>query len=376
MDPVVRRAGLLFVTAAVLILAFSCASKPPAPSTDKVPEAVETDTESVNVEKPADSSAPMQSELDSLLERAKELKKHAFDLRLYEILADEYKAADNAFAKGREEYESKNIDAAKTDLAFSITAFESLIERGLVELVSINKEEAEKQRIVAVGAGAEQKATERLFAGDETYVEAESLATKKQSEEAVARYEQARLYYELAYKRSIALSLMDSIKEKEYDRWDSGNYQLGEKKFYLEETLWSSDDESKRSDGLDALDEAVLRFNLVIQKGRESVALAAKTNAEVSKTRAEEIKADAAAREEYAEAAELLREAESLFQYKEYEEALAVYERAMSAFDRAYEIAAEKRSRAAQALRAAQEAVEKSREKADSADPIVNTGAP
>jgi tetratricopeptide (TPR) repeat protein len=246
----------------------------------------------------------------------------------------------------------------------------------LSELASVSKEEAEEQRAAAVGAGAEQKAADRLFAGDETYVEAESLAAETKTEDAVFRYERARLYYELAYKRSIAFSLMGTIREKDYARWDSGNFQLGEKKFNLEETLWSSDDESKRSDGLDALDEAVLRFNLVIQKGRESVALAAKTNAEVSKTRAEEIKADAAAREEYAEAAELLREAESLFQYKEYEEALAVYERAMSAFDRAYEIAAEKRSRAAQALRAAQEAVEKSREKADSADPIVNTGAP
>jgi len=376
MDPVLRRTGLLFISTAVLIFAFSCASKPPAPSPDKAPEAVETDTESVNVEKPADSSAPVQSELDSLLERAKELKKQAFDLRLYEILADDYKAADAMLAQGKEYYDAGNAESAKTELTSAIDAFESLIKRGLSELASVSKEEAEEQRAAAVGAGAEQKAADRLFAGDETYVEAESLAAETKTEDAVFRYERARLYYELAYKRSIALSLMDTIREKDYARWDSGNFQLGEKKFNLEETLWSSDDESKRSDGLDALDEAVLRFNLVIQKGRESVALAAKTNAEASKTRAEEIKADAAAREEYAEAAELLREAESLFQYKEYEEALAVYERAMSAFDRAYETAAEKRSRAAQALRAAQEAVEKSREKADSADPIVNTGAP
>jgi len=376
MDPVVRRSGLLFLTTAVLILAFSCASKPPAPGPEPSSQTVEPPAASSSSGNQVDSSQVSQSELDTLLERAKELKKQAFDLRLYEILADDYKAADAMLAKGKEYYDAGNAESAKTELTSAIDAFGSLIKRGLSELVSINKEEAEKQRAAAVGAGAEQKAAERLFAGDETYVEAESFSIKKQSEEAVARYERARLYYELAYKRSIALSLMDSIKEKEYERWDSGNYQLGEKKYHLEETLWSSEDESRRSEGLDALDEAVLRFNLVIQKGRESVALAAKTNAEASKNRSEEIKADIAAREEYAEAAELLRKAESLYQYKDYEEALATYERAMSSFDRAYEIVAEKRSRAAQALRAAQEAVEKSREKADSADPIVNTGAP
>ncbi len=192
------------------------------------------------------------------------------------------------------------------------------------------------------------------------------------AEESIAAYGESRLFYELAFRRASAAALVEEIEARDYSRWDPGNYSLALGKLEAEEALWNAELLEDRADALDALEEAFLRLNLVMQIGRESIASSARENAEASKSRSDDIKAYVSARIEYEDALSALGNAERLFKMKEYEESAEAYGQSMSAFDRAFEIAAEKRSRAAEAMRRAEEAAAESERKADGADPVVN----
>jgi hypothetical protein len=362
---------LLIALLAMTTLIASCASKPKAPAAEPSPEP----SAPAQVE-PSKAPAVSQADLDSLLAEAKELKKKAFDLKLYEVLADDYKAADAQLAKGKQAYDDKNSAAAKEGLDASVASFKSLIERGLVELVAIGKRDAEDMRSLSLKADAEARSPERLEAGDSAFADAERLAGAKKPEEAISSYEAARLCYELAYKRSAAGALKDEIEEKDFAKWDSGNYQTASNKYEAEEGLWASGKAEDRAQGADALDEAILRFNLVIQKGKETVAVNSKDGAESSKARSDDIKAYVSAKDDYEAAEAALRDADSRFTQKEYEDAASGYDEALAAYEKAYEIAAEKRAKAEEAMRTAGEATAESERKAVEADPVVNGTTP
>jgi hypothetical protein len=356
---------------ALLTLFASCATKPPAPVPEPVPEPAPIKVEPV----PA-APAISQADLDSLLAEAKELKKKAFDLKLYEVLADDYKAADAQLAKGKQAYDDKNSAAAKEALDASVAAFKSLIDRGLVELAASGKRDAEDMRSLALKADSEARTPDRIKAGDGSFADAEKLAGDKKLEESLPAYETARLYYELAYKRSVAGALKDEIEEKDFAKWDTGNFQTAANKYDAEEGLWASGKSDDRAQGVDSLDEAILRFNLVLQKGKETVAGNSKESAESSKERSDEIKAYVSAKDDYDAAIAALRDADSQYTRKEYEGAATGYDEALAAFERAYDIAAEKRAKAEEAMKVAGEAAAESERKAAEADPIVNGTAP
>jgi hypothetical protein len=373
MNRVKKPVTLLIASFTVLVMVASCASKPKAPAPEPVPEpAVPAPTQ---VEPP---KAPeiSQADLDTLLAEAKALKKRAFDLKLYEVLADDYKAADVRLAAGKQAYDDKKAEAAKEGLESAKAAFASLIERGLVELVASGKRDAEDMKSLALRAEAGERTPDRIESGDSGYAEAEGLVGAGKPEEALPAYETARLYYELAYKRAIAGSLKDEIEERDFAKWDTGNFQTAANKYEAEEGLWASGSEEDRAQGVDALDEAILRFNLVIQKGKETVAVNTKGDAESSKARSDDIKAYVSAEDEYESAENAMRDADSQFTRKEYEGAAAGYEDALDAYERAYEIAAEKRAKAEEAMRTAGEATVESQRKAEEADPIVNGTKP
>jgi hypothetical protein len=174
----------------------------------------------------------------------------------------------------------------------------------------------------------------------------------------------------------VATELRASIEEKDYAQWDSGNFQLADTKYQAEDGFWASGDEADRASGTDALDEAILRFNLVVQKGREMSVTTVKVKTDDAKQRSEEIKADVAVKDQYAAAMELYNEGASQLAAKEYESAAEAYDRSASAFEEAYQAAAEKRAKAEEAMRAADEATAASQRKAEEADPLLQSTSP
>lgn len=365
-----RTIPILIVTLAILA---SCASKPKAPAPEPVaPPPVTTPTEPA----PAATPAISQESLDQLLAEVRELKKKAFDLKLFEVLSDDYKAADALYAKGLKAYEAKDSPAAKEGLEAAVSAYKDLISRGVVEIAAAKRKDAEDMKATALKADADSLQAERFGAGDEAFGASEALLGESKAEESIPGFESSRLYYELAWKRAIATELRQGIEDKDYAKWDSGNYQLADNKFQAEEGLWSSGGEADRASGVDALDEAILRFNLVVQKGREMGVSVVKSKTDEAKQRSDEIKANVAAKDLYEAAQELYNEGSSQLAAKEYEAAAEAFDRSGTGFEEAYQTAAEKRANAEAAMKAAEEATSESQRKAEEADPLVQAGEP
>jgi len=365
--------SLALVAAIVALLATSCATKP------KVPTQEPAQPEPTVQPAPQPAASVSQEELDALLAKAQGLKKQAFDRGLADVLPDDYAAANAALAGGKEAYDAKDGPAAKDKLTTAVKLFTDLNEKGLVELASIRKKNADDMRKSAIAAGAESAAADRLAPGDEALAAAAAASDAKDYEAAIASYERARALYELAYKRSVAKGLRERIEASDYAAWDQGNYAKAEERYAAEEALFASlgdqgqaaspsTDPKPLSQGIDALDEAVLRYNLVIQKGREGGATARKDKADAIKLQSEEIKAQVAVKAEYDAALALYKEAQYAMAAGEYEDAAAKFDEAAAAFEKVYALAADKRAKAEAAMKAAEEAAAESLRKAQDAD--------
>lgn len=372
MIPVKNFTRLLLPAIMAVAILGSCATKPapqPEPAPAEAPAAEPA---------PAQPKAPAvsQADLDALLAQAKDLKKKAFDLKLFEVLPEDYKTADAALTTAAASYDAASKDAkeapaAKESIEKSIALFKDLIAKGVVELAKAKRDSADSMKSAALKAGADTKAADRLAAADEAYAAAAALIDQGKHEESIGVFERARLYYELAYKRSAASDLRDRIASEDFAKWDSGNYQLAENKYSAEEGLWASGAEADRASGVDLLDESILRFNLVVQKGRQSVAIGAKEKSDDSKAKSEEVKAQVAVKDQYAAALSTYDEAVAKLASGDFEEATTGFESAQSAFDAAYEAAADKRAKAQAAMESAAAAAEDSARKAEEADALV-----
>jgi hypothetical protein len=363
---------IALLVAALVILA-SCASKPKVPVTEPVPA---TTTPAVVEPTPTTGPAVAQEDLDKLLAQAKELKKRAFDLKLFEVLPDDYKAADALLAQGQKAYDDKAAEEAKKSLDSAISAYKDLISRGIVEIAQAKRKEAEDLKSTAVKAGADSSQEERFGAGDEAFKAADELLGAKKAEESIPGFEAARLYYELAWKRAVASALKSGIEDKDFAQWDSGNFQLADNKYQAEEGFWASGNEADRASGVDALDEAILRYNLVVQKGREMGVSQVKDKTDEAKQRSEDIKANIAVKDQYDSALELYNEGAAKLAAKDYEAAAEAYDKSGSGFSEAYKAAAEKRAKAEAAMASAGEATSESLRKAEEADPLLQSTSP
>ena len=83
-------------------------------------------------------------------------------------------------------------------------------------------------RAAGVKTGADSSQADRFGAGDEAFKAAADLVDGGKAEEAIPGFEPARLYFELAWKRSVAAGLRQTIDDKDYAKWDSGNFQLAD----------------------------------------------------------------------------------------------------------------------------------------------------
>ena len=347
---------LVPILAIAVWLVAGCASKPPVPEPEPVPQ-------------PAPAPEVSQSEADDLLAEASALRKKAFDLKLFEVVADEYKAADAKYVEGKTAYDAKDPEKAVPVFKETIASFKDVIDKGAGILAEENRKRADEMKAAAIKAGAPEKAAERMAQGDETYGLGVSSSDGKKNEEALLAFAKAHQTYEAAYKKAKALDIRDSIQQKDFAQHDEGNYKLADEKLAESDVLFASDPEA----ALDALDEATLRYNLVIQKGWQFYATGKKAPADDAKRRSEEIKAPVAVKEKYAEALAVYNNASALLAGGNYQEAGPEFDRASALFEEAYAQAEEKRNAALTALAEAEARAQESESKAIAGDEILGT---
>jgi hypothetical protein len=359
-----------------MLFVISCASKPStpaaagvaAPAAPAAPAAAAPAT-------PRPALGLSQGDLDKLLARAKDLKMKAFDLKLFEVLPDDYKSADAALAAGQTSYDAQDQTAARASLDKAVSLFQDLIARGVVQLAAEKRKGADDMKAAALKEGADTKAPDRFGPAEAAYAEAAALVDAGKYEEAIGDFDLARVEYEIAYKKSLADDLRGTIRDGDYAKWDTGNFQIAETRYASEYGLWARGTEADRAADLDALDEAILRYNLVIQKGMESVAEGEKAKTDEAKARSDAIKANVAVKDLY-DAAQLgYNDAMAKLASGDYEAATKLFDDATSRFDTAYQEAAKERAAAEAALQAADQAVVESQKAAHSAESLVTGSA-
>ncbi|MCK7484006.1 MAG: hypothetical protein M0C28_48765 [Candidatus Moduliflexus flocculans] len=219
----------------------------------------------------------------------------------------------------------------------------------------------------AVKAGAEQSAPARLAEGDTVHASGVTLSDGKKSEEALVAFEKARQTYEAAFKKANALRVQASIEEKDFAQYDAGNFKLADEKLAASDTLFATDPDG----ALDALDEATLRYSLVVQKGWQFYAAGRKAPADDAKRRSEEIKAQVAVKEQYSKALAVYNNASALMAGGNYEEAGPGFDRSAALFEEAYAEAEVKRDAALAALAEAEAKARESEAKALAGDEVL-----
>lgn len=349
---------LVPILAIGMLLAAGCATKPPAPEPEPEP-----------VPQPAPVPTVSQAEADGLLAEASALRKKAFDLKLFEVVADDYKAADAKYVEGKTAYDAKDNEKAAPILKDAIAAFKAVIDKGAGILAEENRKRADEMKAEAIKVGAPERAAERLAQGDAVYATGASSLDAKKNEEALIAFEKARQTYEAAYKKAKALGIRNSIEEKDFAQYDAGNFKLADEKLAESDSLFASNPEA----ALDALDEATLRYNLVVQKGWQFYAAGKKAPADDAKRRSEEIKAPVAVKEKYSQALTVYNNASALLAGGNYQEAGPEFDRAAALFEEAYAEAEVKRNAALAALAEAEARAQESESKAKAGDQVLGT---
>jgi len=320
------RFALFGAVLAAMALALSCATRPTAAPPESAPPAPAAEATSAQA---ATSDVPAP---DALKAKATELRKKAFDLGLKEILADDYAAADKAYALGSEKYGKDNAAsaAAYEDAA---ARFGKVIEDGLPLLASSERDKARAAEAAAFGKGAASYYYEDCDAASSALAEAEAIEKAGEYEKAVDAYRAVATRFAALGAMCDASAARDRIVERDFAKWDTSNWTIAEGKLASAGDLLGSD--AKAS--LTAADEAILRYKLVMQNGLSYYMADRKGLSESERERAAGIKSEVAVKDDFEAAAALYASAEEKRAAEDFEAASELYSRSAQAFTAAYD---------------------------------------
>ncbi|MBN1242681.1 MAG: hypothetical protein JXA15_08245 [Spirochaetales bacterium] len=336
-----KRFSVPALTLLALFLALGCASKPPA-TPEPEPE-------------PAIDIASLRAETEAL-------KQEAFELGLGDT--DEYRAANELYVAGVSAQDSADIPAAAAKYEAARDAFRAAIDSGLALKEKSAKAKALAARDAAESAGGDLVAPDRMAAGAAAFAAAETLSAAGKADEAAASYEAARLAWYNAETKAKALAVKDRIDEYDWSSYDAGNYGLAGEKLAAGDALFPGDPDGS----VDAVEEALLRYNLVLDKGFEYQAGERRAVSEKERLAAMDVKADVAVKAGFDDAQSVYDRAVAAFSEGEYEEAARLFEESERQFKAAWEEALAKREAALAAMADMQAAREASAEYAAEAD--------
>lgn len=278
---------------------------------------------------PAGDTTPAPSELRA---QALELKAKAVKYTINELLPDEYGAANASLVKGEENYGKANA-VSKAAFEEAVAAFKEILVRGLPLASARERSRAEELREAGKKELADSLYAERFVIALAAYDDGVAKEASKAYEESIPTFERAQLLFGILYKKAVAEGLRGQIDERGIAGTDQGNFDLAEAKFAEIDALFDKDPER----GLSAADEAVLRYNLVIQRAAEFGAQDKRAACEKARDAALAVTADSLAPEEFDAAEAKYNAAVALYDGKTYSDAGKGFDAARLGFDAAAE---------------------------------------
>lgn len=379
----------VFVSALVgasltLLVLSSCASgpKPAAPTTEE-PVAQTEPAKPAPEEKPVEVTDPSKLPPDQAAEtalaaavaRAEKSRKQAFDLEVPDTFAEDWKKAEALFMTGRDTAQVKTqlsyTEAAKAynDAA---DAYDALALKALPLYAEARRQEIVKARADAVKAGADQLLPEQLAAADRVADRAQAEFDAGNYYTAAATAQEARSRYIILKTGLDAYAVQQEIDRRDFAKYDAGNYSLAQQKLQTSQEAYDAGDIASAQNNAE---EALLRFRLALNKGREMNASGRGQAALAEQQAAQDLKAQVAVKSDFERAQALYNEAEQAFKAEQYDDAADMYTQAEALFADVKNVAAEKRARALEALQAAQQKISATEDAAKKADTVLEGGS-
>lgn len=379
----------VFVSALVgasltLLVLSSCASgpKPAAPTTEE-PVAQTEPAKPAPEEKPVEVTDPSKLPPDQAAEtalatavaRAEKSRKQAFDLEVPDTFAEDWKKAEALFMTGRDKAQVKTqlsyTEAAKAynDAA---DAYDALALKALPLYAEARRQEIVKARADAVKAGADQLLPEQLAAADTVADRAQAEFDAGNYYTAAATAQEARSRYIILKTGLDAYAVQQEIDRRDFAKYDAGNYSLAQQKLQTSQEAYDAGDIASAQNNAE---EALLRFRLALNKGREMNASGRGQAALAEQQAAQDLKAQVAVKSDFERAQALYNEAEQAFKAEQYDDAADMYTQAEALFADVKNVAAEKRARALEALQAAQQKISATEDAAKKADTVLEGGS-
>ena len=375
----------LIGTGLVLFSLSSCASGPkpaaPAPAEEQAAQTTSTEPagepqtpEVADASKlPPDQAA--ESALAAAVARAEKSRKQAFDLEVPATFAYEWQNAESYFISGREKAQVKTqlsySEAVKAYNA-SADAYDELALKALPLYAEARRQEILKAREAAVKAGADQVLPTQLAAADNVADRAQAQFDRGEYYSAADTAKEARTRYLVLKTGLEAYAVQQEIDRRDFAKYDAGNYALAQQKLQSSlETYDAGDIIAAQNDS----EEALLRFRLALNKGREMNASGKGQAASAERQAAQDLKANVAVKNEFEQAQALYADAERAFKAEEYDQAAELFIQAEGQFAEVKNKAAEKRANALESMQAAQKKISANEESAKKVDAVLEGGS-
>jgi hypothetical protein len=365
--------------ACMLILTmYSCSTTPKKGLEQPQPPAVtgqaegqaKAPAETGAAEKPAVAVAPAEPLPEALQQEAKALRSRIFSLTLNEVLKDDFSKADAFFLQGGTTYSKDNL-ASRTAYTEAVSEFNALIEKGLPILAENHKASADRMKEAAVKANADSLFPDGFGVAQGAYEGAQATMDSRDFEKSIAEFDSASQLYQLLYKGTRAKAMQGTIADRNYSVYEPGNFKLAEAAYASATEMFNVDN----AKAISASDEALLRYTIVITKGRELFAGERKSLADDSMRQSKEMKANVAVKEDFEKANDVYKQAIEDQSKDDLESAADRFGEAAQLFNETYAEAKEKHDRAYEAMQAAQASKAESESMAQEADITIGTTA-
>ncbi len=371
--------------ASILLFAASCAGAPkapppaappptlepaPAPAPEAPPPAAVEPAPPI-VEKP---DANAVDALAAAKARAEKSRKQAFDVEAPAYFPDDWKTSEAAYRSAREKQPEETAEAyrdATASYAAVADGYDALAGRALPLYAEARRSEVVAARAAAIAAGIEEASPERLAVADTVARKAQASFDAADYYPAAAAAMEARDRYLALAPGAKAYVVKSEIDRRDFAGSDPGNYSIAGRK--LGEAL-SAYDAGNQAASRDAGEEALLRYNLALKKGRELYASGKGAGASAERKAALALKANVAVKAGFDQASAAFAEADAAFQAEQYEDAADLYAESAGLFAVVRTTAADKRSAAEAAIAEAARRVSESERNALAADAVLEGG--
>lgn len=376
--------SVLVVASLALLGLSSCASgpKPTAPAPQEEPktpaETVQPAVEQKQPEVTDPSKLPpdqaAESALAAAVARAEKSRKQAFDLEVPTTFAEDWKKAESVFMTGREKAQVKtqlSYTEATQAYTSAADAYDELALKALPLYAEARRQEIVKARSDAVTAGADQLLPDQLAAADKVADTAQVQFNSGEYYTAAASAQEARTRYIILKTGLDAYAVQQEIDRRDFAKYDGGNYSLAQQKLKAAQAAYEAGDVNAAQNNAE---EALLRFRLALNKGREMNASGRGEAASAERQAAQDLKANVAVKSDFERAQAVYAEAEQAFKAEKYDDAADLFAQAESLFADAKNVAAEKRARALEAMQNAQQQISATEDAAKKADAVLEGG--